>query len=144
MLGNIFPSSAFHVGQPRTIVAAHPRGPNETELWRVFLVDKAAPPAVKDFLRRYYISYAGPAGMTEQDDMENWAYATEGLPWHPAARCSSTMARRSGSRIRNHLHSRPSERPVLERAERYASCYTRWRQFMDAESWDDLRFEDAR
>ena len=35
-----------------------------------------APREVKDFLRRYYMRYSGPAGMTEQDDMENWLYAT--------------------------------------------------------------------
>ena len=26
-------------------------------------------------LRHYFIRYSGPAGMTEQDDMENWNYA---------------------------------------------------------------------
>jgi hypothetical protein len=142
VLGNIFPSSGFHVGQPRTIVAAHPRGPNETELWRVFLVDKAAPPAVKDFLRRYYISYAGPAGMTEQDDMENWAYATEA--------CGGT-----GSSLQFHYgaamgqsHQDPlipgnvSDQFWSEQNAR--QLYTRWQQFMDAKSWDELRFEDAR
>ena len=41
---------------------------------------------VKNFLRDYYIRYSGPAGMTEQDDMENWNYA------HAASR--GTIARR--------------------------------------------------
>ena len=58
----------------------------QTEVWRWFLVDKAAPDEVKDFLRDYYIRYSGPAGMTEQDDMENWNYA------HAASR--GTIARR--------------------------------------------------
>ena len=35
-----------------------------------------APKAVKNFLRHYYMRYSGPAGMTEQDDMENWLYAS--------------------------------------------------------------------
>ena len=39
-------------------------------------MDADAPAEVKDFLRRYYMRYSGPAGMTEQDDMENWLYAT--------------------------------------------------------------------
>ena len=34
----------------------------------------------------YYMRYSGPAGMTEQDDMENWLYAT--------AASSGTIARR--------------------------------------------------
>src|SRR5713101_8183805 len=32
--------------------------------------------APKDFLRHYYIRYSGPGGLTEQDDMENWNYAS--------------------------------------------------------------------
>ena len=53
----------------------HPPGPHKTEVWRWFLVDKAAPDEVKDFLGDYHIRYSDPAGMTEQDDMENWNYA---------------------------------------------------------------------
>ena len=41
---------------------------------------------MKDYLRRYYMRYSGPAGMTEQDDMENWLYAT--------AASTGTVARR--------------------------------------------------
>ena len=39
--------------------------------------DADAPAEVKDVLRRFYMRYSGPAGMTEQDDMENWLYATK-------------------------------------------------------------------
>ena len=59
-----------------------------------------APSEVKNFLRDYYIRYSGPAGMTEQDDMENWNYA------HAASR--GTIARRypynyeQGKRHRRH------------------------------------------
>src|SRR5512146_3202831 len=41
---------------------------------------------MKQFLRDYYMRYSGPAGMTEQDDMENWNYA------HASSR--STVSRR--------------------------------------------------
>ena len=60
--------------------------PTETEGWRFFLVDADAPAEVKDVLRRYYMRYSGQAGMTEQDDMENWLYAT--------AASKGTIARR--------------------------------------------------
>ena len=70
-----FPNTALHPRQPRTIAVWHPRGTHQTEVSRWYLVDKAAPSEVKDFLRDYYIRYSGPAGMTEQDDMENWNYA---------------------------------------------------------------------
>src|SRR5208282_5819071 len=70
----IFPNTALHPRQPRTIAVWHPRGTHQTEVWRWYLVHKGAPSEVKDFLRDYYIRYSGPGGMTEQDDMENWNY----------------------------------------------------------------------
>lgn len=75
VLGTVFPNAAVHTSQPRTMLVAHPLSADETQMWRVFFVDKDAPPEVKDYLRRYYIAYSGPGGMTEQDDMENWTYA---------------------------------------------------------------------
>ena len=75
-VGTIFPNMSFHGNQPRTILVGHPIGVDKTELWRQYFVDKDAPEEVKAFLRSYYIKYSGPAGLTEQDDMENWNYAT--------------------------------------------------------------------
>ena len=73
--GTVFPNMSYLPRQPRSIAVWHPRGAAGTEAWRWFLVDKHAPDEVKDFLRRYYIRYSGPGGLTEQDDMENWNYA---------------------------------------------------------------------
>ena len=55
-------------------------------MWRVYFVDKEAPAEVRDFLRRYYMRYSGPGGMTEQDDMENWAYASQASEGQTARR----------------------------------------------------------
>ena len=77
-VGTIYPNVSFHGNQPRNLCVWHPHGPESTEAWRFFLVDADAPQEVKDFLRVYYMRYSGPAGMTEQDDMENWNYATAG------------------------------------------------------------------
>jgi len=100
---------------------------------------------VKRFLRDYYIRYSGPAGLTEQDDMENWNYA------HMASR--GTIARRfpycyaqglgravedyewDGLRIPGKViditQAQSSEEPMR-------NLYRRWAQFMEAESWDEL------
>jgi len=86
LVGTIFPNASYHGRQPRSICVWHPHSPTETEGWRFFLVDADAPAEVKDVLRRYYMRYSGPAGMTEQDDMENWLYAT--------AASKGTIARR--------------------------------------------------
>jgi phenylpropionate dioxygenase-like ring-hydroxylating dioxygenase large terminal subunit len=86
LVGTIFPNASYLGRQPRGICVWHPHSPTETEGWRFFLVDADAPAEVKDVLRRYYMRYSGPAGMTEQDDMENWLYAT--------AASKGTIARR--------------------------------------------------
>jgi phenylpropionate dioxygenase-like ring-hydroxylating dioxygenase large terminal subunit len=64
----------------------HPNGPDSTAVWRWYTIQRDAPQEVKDLLRHYAMRYAGPAGLTEQDDMENWNYA------HPASK--GVIARR--------------------------------------------------
>jgi hypothetical protein len=143
--GEIFPNTALHPRQPRTIAAWHPRGPHQTEVWRWYMVDSAAPPEVKDFLRDYYIRYSGPAGMTEQDDMENWNYA------HAASR--GTIARRYPYSYEQGLgfeteryewQGLPIPGTVMDITEAKSSehnlrnLYRRWAEFMEADSWDEL------
>ncbi len=87
----------------------------------------------------------GPAGMTEQDDMENWNYA------HAASR--GTIARRhpysyeqgidtavrdyefQGMRVPGEViditEVQSSEQPMR-------NLYRRWAEFMEADSWDQL------
>jgi hypothetical protein len=143
--GEIFPNTALHPRQPRTIAVWQPRGPHQTEAWRWYFVDRDAPSEVKTFLRDYYIRYTGPAGLTEQDDMENWNYA------HAASR--GTIARRypysyeqgMGYAVRNYewdglripgtvmdiTDTQSSEEPMR-------NLYRRWAEFMEAPSWDEL------
>jgi len=123
----------------------HPRGPHQTECWRIYLVDADAPPEVKDFLRHYYIRYSGPSGMTEQDDMENWNYA------HKASR--GTIARQYAYNYEMGLGRATrafedgglklpgtiSEVTGIASENNQRGFYTRWRQFMEASSWEDLR-----
>ena len=81
--------------------------------------------------------YSGPAGLTEQDDMENWNYATSAS--------NGTIARRYPY---NYQSGMGDDQPVPGvRGAFYASgqsearargLYKRWAEFMDAASWDDL------
>ncbi len=143
--GEVFPNIALHPRQPRTIAVWHPRGAHQTECWRWYFVDKAAPQEVKDFLRDYYIRYSGPAGMTEQDDMENWNYA------HAASR--GTIARRhpysyeqgQGFEIENYeWQGLRIPGTVMDITDAKSSehnlrnLYRRWAEFMEADSWDEL------
>jgi phenylpropionate dioxygenase-like ring-hydroxylating dioxygenase large terminal subunit len=143
-LGTIFPNTSFHANQPRSIFVWHPHSPTEMEVWRFHLVDADAPDNVKDALRRYYMRYAGPAGMTEQDDMENWHYATaasrgtiaQRFPYnyqqsYDAGVVAQPLAPSFGCMQNNELSSR--------------RFYRRWRDYMNGAGWDELlgRHEDA-
>ena len=136
-VGTIFPNMSFHANQPRSLLLTHPVGPTEMEMWRFYLVDADAPAHVKDALRHYYLRYSGPGGMTEQDDMENWSYAT--------AASQGTIARRQAY---NYQLSLGKEAPVagLKGAVESGGIsegnarifYRRWSQFMAGREWDDL------
>jgi 3-phenylpropionate/trans-cinnamate dioxygenase alpha subunit len=73
----VFPTFSI-LGSVHTIRVAHPRGPEESEVWSWVLVDRDAPEAVKDYLRAQYSFSFGPAGTFEADDGENWEQVTEG------------------------------------------------------------------
>ena len=143
--GTVFPNMSYLPRQPRSIAVWHPRGVNQTEVWRWFLVDAKAPQEVKDYLRHYYIRYSGPGGLTEQDDMENWNYA------HSAS--SGVVARRHAYNYEMGLgYGNPAYENdglklpglILDTTEAKAAeqnqrgFYRRWAEFMDADGWDNL------
>ena len=114
-------------------------------MWRWYLVDRDAPEEVKNVLRESYIRYSGPAGLTEQDDMENWNYA------HAASRGS--IARRYPYNYEQGLGYESRDfvcdglqipgvvtdiTEVKSSEDNPRNLYKRWAEFMDAESWDEL------
>jgi hypothetical protein len=135
-VGTIFPNTSYHGRQPRSLCAWHPHSPTQTEAWRFFLVDKDAPAEVKDLLRRYYMRYSGPARMTEQDDLENWLYAT--------AASMGTVARRYPFNYQQSMHAARLNDPVpgevsIEISEHIArGYYRRWDGYMRGADWDEL------
>jgi phenylpropionate dioxygenase-like ring-hydroxylating dioxygenase large terminal subunit len=144
-VGTIFPNTSYHGRQPRNLCVWHPHGPDKTEGWRFFLVDADAPKAVKDFLRTYYMRYSGPAGMTEQDDMENWLYATAASVGTVARRYpfnySQSMTKAEldpivhGIQLRGVVNQQETEHMAL-------GYYKRWSQYIDGKSWDVLSGKD--
>ena len=135
--GTIFPNTSYHGQQPRALFVWHPHSATSVEIWRFFLVDRDTPPLVKDFLRHYYMRYSGPAGMTEQDDLENWNYAT--------AASRGTIARRHPYNYQQSMGAFSTDEPVpgnvsLQITEENArNFYRRWRDCMVAPSWSDLQ-----
>ena len=135
-VSTIFPNTSTH-SDPRAIFVWHPMGPDKMEMWRWFLVDKNAPPEARDAARHFGLRYSGPGGMTEQDDAENWNYAT--------AASRGTIASRYPFSYEMGLLQ---EQPVQDLREAVSTettsennargLYRRWAEFMDAESWEDI------
>jgi hypothetical protein len=134
--GNLFPNTSYHGRQPRGLCVWHPHGPTETEAWRFFLVDADAPSEVKDVLRRFYMRYSGPAGMTDQDDMENWLSATKAS--------SGTIARRYPFNYRQSMGAYRRDDPVpgdvcVRITEQNArNCYRAYARYLNGEGWSSL------
>jgi len=138
---------SFHGRQPRTLAVFHPISSTEMEMWRMYLVDKDAPEAVKEAARHYFLRYSGPGGMTESDDMENWTGATEAS--------MGAMSRelffnyQMGVGHRQDVPEIPGCAVNGEYTEENARIYyRRWAQFMNGLSWDQLmagavRLEEA-
>jgi phenylpropionate dioxygenase-like ring-hydroxylating dioxygenase large terminal subunit len=139
--GTIFPNTSYHGRQPRGLCAWHPHSPTETEAWRFFLVDADAPAQVKEYLRHYYMRYSGPAGMTEQDDMENWLYATRAS--------MGTIARRypfnyqqsmNTSKMNDLVPGNVSTQMTEEMARGY---YRAWSRYLNDSDWDIIMGRDG-
>ena len=135
--GCVFPNTTFLSRQPRSIGVWHPRSALQTEGWRFYLVDKDMPQEVKDILRHYYIRYSGPGGLTEQDDMENWNYATAASKGVIARRYPYNYEMGLGNdKYVEGLPGRGIE-GITEQNQR--GYYQRWGEFMDAQGWDEIR-----
>jgi hypothetical protein len=135
-VGTIFPNMSFHGRQPRTMCVWHPHSTTETEGWRFFLVDKDAPTLVKDFLRRFYMRYSGPAGMTEQDDMENWLYATRASQGAIARRYPFNYQQSLGA---ERLHDPVKGEVSTQITEHIArGFYRRWHDHIRCADWNTL------
>jgi phenylpropionate dioxygenase-like ring-hydroxylating dioxygenase large terminal subunit len=140
LVGTIFPNASYHGRQPRSVCVWHPHGPTETEAWRFFLVDADAPAAVKDVLRRYYMRYSGPAGMTEQDDMENWLYAT--------AASKGTIAKRyplnyqMSMKLPNATHLGSGEIATQMTDQTPRNFYRAWQRYLNGDPWESLLGRD--
>jgi hypothetical protein len=135
-VGTVFPNMSFLARQPRSIAVWHPRGALRTEAWRFYLVDSDAPQEVKDILRHYYMRYSGPAGMTEQDDMENWNYASAASKGVIARRYPYNYQMGMGREQTHELLPGMVSEGITEQNQR--GFYKRWAEYMEASSWDDL------
>ena len=87
-------------------------------------------------LRHYYMRYSGPGGLTEQDDMENWNYASEASKGVIARRYPYNYQMGMGfEHARDDVPGMVSE-GISEQNQR--GFYKRWADLMAGKSWDEL------
>ena len=127
LIASVFPNCSLNFN--RNIIRVwHPKGPGRTEIWSYCIVEKEAPPEVKDALRLHYIHTFGPAGNLEQDDMNNWTGST--------ATARGWVARQHPMNIQaglGHDQDNPTAGTLLR------GIYRRWADMMNADSWADIR-----
>ena len=131
-VGTVFPNFSLLRAVSRTLRVWHPRGPDKIEVWAWCFADKAAPPEVKEILRKYGARGFGPSGTFEQDDMDNWQECTR--------TCGGTVSRRQPMNYQmglGHAGYDP-DAGAWASHDRYNESnqrgfYGRWAQLMEAE-----------
>ena len=136
--GTVFPNFSMLKPTSRTFRVWHPRGPEKTEVWAWVYVDKAAPPEVKEANRLAGIRVFGPAGVFEQDDMDNWQACTQTGRGVVARRYPLNYQMGLGhERYDDDLKASASEYRFSESNHR--QFYQRWAQLMAAEKWAEIK-----
>lgn len=135
----LFPNMSFSAGFPRTIMVAQPISATETEAWRWYLVDKSAPEFIREWLRHFYMRYAGPGGMTEQDDMENWDYATQASKGVIARRYPYNYQQGLNSEVLSELEKSVHSDNAISGEVNARAFYRRWAEFVDDLPWSELK-----
>ena len=136
---HIFPNMGS-VG--RIIRILHPQGPSETEMWSYVLVDKAAPPEVKEAAARYHERNWGPNGYIQKDDMENWYIQTQYSRGHmtrTALRQNAQLRMSTPSIHGPSTFDLPGMFHPVPTDENIRRFYGRWAEVMQARDWDEMR-----
>ncbi len=131
----VFPNFSNHV----FVRTWHPRGPEKTEVWSYHMVEKNAPQAVKDALRKAHTFAMGPSGNMDQDDMNNWVQCTQSgktfmgksVPINQQLGVNRTVSVEGWP---GYMNACPSEQNQRE-------MYGMWAKMMDAASWADIKLE---
>ena len=137
VVGTVFPNFSLLRGSSHAFRVWHPKGPDKVEIWSWAFADVAAPPEVKEAVRKSAIWGFGPSGTFEQDDMDNWQECTQ--------TSRGVMARRVMLNYQMGLgrESYNEDYEAVIADFRYSDSnqrffYKRWSDLMAAESWATL------
>ncbi|HMN78978.1 MAG TPA: aromatic ring-hydroxylating dioxygenase subunit alpha [Burkholderiaceae bacterium] len=133
----LFPNLSFNLGT-QTFRVWHPRGPGQIEVWAWVLVDSAAPQEAKELFQRGNLRTFGPAGILEQDDLENWVEIQKVLRGTKARQTQFCAQMGRGHDVIDPAGYKGRTSYVMsEMAAR--GFYGHWKDMMLAESWPQLQ-----
>jgi len=137
VVGTVFPNFSFTRASARSLRVWHPKGPDKIEIWSWVFVDKAAPPEIKELLRKTSLRALSPSGTFEQDDMDNWQACTQTSQGLVTRRYPINLQLGLGHDSYNQeMGAWASDHRFSENNIR--RFYSRWRQLMAADNWTDL------
>ena len=135
----IFPNVAV-LGNPSMIRLWLPRGPMKTEVWAFQVIDKAIPEEIRHVVRHENMLTFGIAGMQEADDADNWNNCVQASKSLTARKHLQVLSMGIGKKQEEHEDPLPGYRsPTNYTEDRQRATYKRWEEFMNAESWADIK-----
>jgi len=138
MNSNVFPNFSLLGSTGCTIRVWHPRGPAETEIWSMVIVNAAAPDEVADAIRKNIIRTFSPSGIFEQDDAENWSEIQRVLRG-AKARSTKLNAQMGLGYARDDDKRLPGTVNFGYAEEGARAFYRRWAEMITEPQWSDLR-----
>ena len=122
---------------------AHPRGPNNTEMWTFVEFDKDAPEDVKRATTRNFpqSSAAHLSSIHAQDDMNNWQQVTASGRYTSARGLPQDLSMGIG------FDRKDPKFPGVGVSQSFCAetgqrgYYARWQEFMNAEGWADIHID---
>ncbi len=116
-----------------------PKGPNQTEVWWFSFQDQRLKPEKNTAILKRLEMVFGPAGLAEQDDVENWSQSTAGSQGTVSRRhpLNYAMDLGHGQIIEDGAGPPRIESRVNEHAQRW--LFKSWSEWLSAESWPDLK-----
>jgi phenylpropionate dioxygenase-like ring-hydroxylating dioxygenase large terminal subunit len=133
--GTVFPNLSVH-WLARSIRVWQPRGPDKIEIWSWAVYDKAAPEKIKNVIRFVSQYRFSPAGVFEQDDMDNWAQVTRAAKSligrrYPANYQMAGNEAPVDLELRGRVHNRFSDNNQL-------IFYMHWARMLQAKDWSEI------
>ncbi|MDF3282991.1 MULTISPECIES: aromatic ring-hydroxylating dioxygenase subunit alpha [unclassified Gordonia (in: high G+C Gram-positive bacteria)] len=139
---NIFPN--LMILSNGTIRLAHPRGPNEFEMWAWTFVPVDAPEELKETMRVDVLRTFSPGGMFEQDDAENWLEEQRILRGRVARQSPLAYTAHLGTE-RSDVDGYPGRTVPHCYADHGArGMYQHWSDLMSGASWSEIAEMKAR